>query len=133
MRCMPTASAMVMATGSPSGTIDTIWLIATMKISPKGMPRINPRRARAQTARWRRHQPLAELVQPKFQRRPGILGRGGELRDLADLGLQSGGDDDRASASRREMRAGVDHVFAIAEPRLPAMRLYVSKPAGIHP
>jgi hypothetical protein len=36
MRCMPTASAMVMATGSPSGTIDTIWLMATMKIVDKG-------------------------------------------------------------------------------------------------
>jgi hypothetical protein len=33
MRCMPMASAMVMATGRPSGTIETIWLMATMKTS----------------------------------------------------------------------------------------------------
>jgi hypothetical protein len=30
MRCMPTASAMVIATGRTSGTIDTIWLMATL-------------------------------------------------------------------------------------------------------
>ena len=42
MRCIPTASAIVIATGRPSGTIETIWLIATMKISTKGSPRSSP-------------------------------------------------------------------------------------------
>lgn len=43
MRCMPTASAIVTATGKPSGTIDTIWLIATIRTSAKGSPRCRPR------------------------------------------------------------------------------------------
>ena len=42
MRCMPTASAIVMATGRPSGTIDTIWLIATISTSANGSPRSRP-------------------------------------------------------------------------------------------
>ena len=42
MRCMPTASAIVIATGRPSGTIDTIWLIATISTSASGSPRSRP-------------------------------------------------------------------------------------------
>ena len=42
MRCMPTASAIVIATGSPSGTMETIWLMATMNTSAKGIPRSRP-------------------------------------------------------------------------------------------
>ena len=42
MRRMPTASAMVMATGRPSGTIDTIWLIATISTSASGSARHSP-------------------------------------------------------------------------------------------
>ncbi len=42
MRCMPTASAIVIATGRPSGTIETIWLIATISTSAKGRPRSRP-------------------------------------------------------------------------------------------
>ena len=42
MRCMPTASAIVIATGRPSGTIDTIWLIATMTTSASGSPLRSP-------------------------------------------------------------------------------------------
>ena len=43
MRCMPTDSAMVIATGRPSGTMETIWLMATMKMSTVSMPRIKPK------------------------------------------------------------------------------------------
>ena len=39
IRCTPTANAIVIATGNPSGTIETIWLIATIKIVSNGMPR----------------------------------------------------------------------------------------------
>ena len=42
MRCTPTASAIVIATGRPSGTIDTIWLMATIITSVNGSPRNSP-------------------------------------------------------------------------------------------
>ena len=42
MRCMPTASAIDIATGRPSGTIDTIWLIATISNSVSGSRRHSP-------------------------------------------------------------------------------------------
>ena len=42
MRCIPTASAMVIATGRPSGTSETIWLSAIMKMSAAGRPRNSP-------------------------------------------------------------------------------------------
>lgn len=42
IRCMPTASAIVIATGRPSGTIDTIWLIATISTSAIGNSRHMP-------------------------------------------------------------------------------------------
>jgi hypothetical protein len=42
MRCMPTASAIVIATGRPSGTIETIWLMATISTSDSGSSRHRP-------------------------------------------------------------------------------------------
>ncbi len=44
MRCTPTASAMVIATGRPSGTMPTTWLMATSAIVAKGSPCTTPMR-----------------------------------------------------------------------------------------
>ena len=75
MRCMPTASAMVIATGSPSGTIETIWLMATMRISANGSPRNRPSSTTSDEQRQRGDdEGAAELRDAQFERRLRLLG-----------------------------------------------------------
>jgi hypothetical protein len=72
MRCMPTASAMVMATGSPSGTIDTIWLMATISTSDSGSWRHSP----SSTTMTNRPSAAPTSWRPKrsMRRSSGVLG-----------------------------------------------------------
>ena len=72
MRCMPTASAIVIATGKPSGTIDTIWLIATINTSASGNPRHRP----SSTTSTNRPSAAATRARPKCSRRcsSGVFG-----------------------------------------------------------
>ena len=72
MRCMPTASAMVIATGRPSGTIDTIWLIATISTSGSGSARHSP----SSTTSTNRPSEAATSIRPKRSRRrsSGVFG-----------------------------------------------------------
>ena len=99
MRCMPTASAMVIATGRPSGTIDTIWLIATISTSASGSSRHRPEQHdHDEQPQRRRHQPAAELLDAPLQRRLRLLGAFGQAGDAADLGVRAGGHHHRAGA-----------------------------------
>ena len=63
----------------------------------------------------RHHQPLSELLQANLQRCLRLLRHLGHPRDFADLCLQARGNNHRTSAPRREMGAGVNHVFAITQ------------------
>ena len=89
MRCMPTASAIVMATGRPSGTIDTIWLIATMSMSANGMPRSRPSSDDQDEQHQRgADQIAAELLRcaaPAASSAPRRLGQAGDLADFGGV------------------------------------------------
>ena len=96
MRCMPTASAIVIATGRPSGTIETIWLMATMKISANGIPRMRPTASTTTNMHDRRDDQItAKLRDAPFERGLRLHGGQKSARDLADLAVRAGGDDDR--------------------------------------
>lgn len=72
MRCMPTASAIVIATGRPSGTIETIWLIATISTSGRGSERHIP----SSTTSTNRPSAAATSARPNWssRRSSGVLG-----------------------------------------------------------
>ena len=101
MRCMPTASAIVIATGRPSGTIDTIWLMATISTSASGSPRSRPSSMHDDEEHQRgAHQPAAELRDAQLQRRLRLARRPRSGRAMrADLGVRAGGHDHGARAA----------------------------------
>ena len=90
MRCMPTASAMVMATGRPSGTMDTIWLMATISTSASGSSRHRP----SSTTTTNSPSAAATSQRPNCSMRSssgvfGSVGAFGQAGDAADLGMHA--------------------------------------------
>jgi hypothetical protein len=101
MRCMPTASAIVIATGRPSGTIDTIWLMATISTSASGS-----RATAEQHDEHEQHPAPPTSARPNCSRRRssgvgGSSARSVRRGDAADLGVRAGGDHQARGAAGR--------------------------------
>ncbi len=74
IRCIPTARAAVIATGSPSGTIETSWLTATMRIVANGSPRTSP--TTTMTTKRTRAATVSQRPSCEIRRSRGVAGSG---------------------------------------------------------
>jgi len=126
--------AIVSATGSPSGTRLTTWLIATIAISSSGRPRSRPTPTIAR--RPCRGEDHAATEAGRCAAPRGVSGSGAASARAAmrpDLARGPGRDDDGAGAPAVHVGPRVDHVVAIRCGASGARARRPSRPAGTRP
>ena len=96
IRCTPRASEIVTTAGSASGTTATASAMPKISISKNGWPRTRPSsHDQRDDHQGGAGQDVAHPVEVLLQGRAPALHGLQQARDLAELGLHAGGDDDR--------------------------------------
>ena len=120
MRCMPSASVMVVIAGRPSGIAATARLTASSSSSCQARPPFThaPGEEQHADAEAGPEDALAEAVEPLLERRLLVRARWRSARRSGRARFRAGGDDDRAALAAHHRGAEEDHGAAVAERRV---------------